>query len=211
MRYWRGTFPWRGRLEQPFFIIIILLSLLFCKCFNNDNLNNWFMEMLFLLLLLICCLFESAFRWRFAPCRRQSTYSGFNVAQLFLLINHFYFILKNFKIKITICLHKNDKTKTTNKQTSKWNKHHKKQEKEIPFQHNPFFRKIFHIQFSCFYLKILLRKHKLFMLWNNVIYYVPFPCKINCFLWIRSSNFFLYSFYFSNFSYELFFSEFVHI
>ena len=136
--------------------------------------------MLFLLLLLIYCLFESAFRWRFAPCRRQSTYSGFNVVQLFLLINHFYFILKNFKIKITICLHK-----TTRQQTSKQiNETNiiKKQEKEIPSQPNPFFQKIFHIQFSCFYLKILLRKHKLFMLWNNVIYYVPFPCKINCFL-----------------------------
>ena len=96
------------------------------------------MEMLFLLLLLIYCLFESAFRWRFAPCRRQSTYSGFNVAQLFLLINHFYFILKNFKIKITICLHKNFRNiklkgknnKTTNKQTNKWNKHHKKNKKK---------------------------------------------------------------------------------
>ena len=110
----------------------------------------------------------------------------------------------NFKIKITMCLQKKltkvklkrkkltnkQTTKTTkrqrqqkNKQTNKRNKQEeKKREKEIPSQPNPFFRKIFHMQFPCSYLKILLSKHKPFMLWNNVIYHVPFPCKSNCFL-----------------------------
>ena len=53
------------------------------------------------------------------------------------------------------------KTTKTNKQINETNKH-KKREKEIPSQPNPFFQKIFHMQFSCFYLKILLSKHKPF-------------------------------------------------
>ena len=31
----------------------------------------------------------------------------------------------------------------------------------MPSQPNPFFRKIFHMQSTCFYLKILLSKHKI--------------------------------------------------
>ena len=70
-----------------------------------------------------------------------------------------------------------EKTNSDNKQTNKRNKQHKKREKEIPSQPNPFFRKVFHMQFTSFYLKILLSNHKPFMLWNNVMYYVPFPSK----------------------------------
>ena len=38
------------------------------------------------------------------------------------------------------------------------------------------------MQFTCFYPKILLSKHELFMLWSNIIYYVPYPTKSNFFL-----------------------------
>ena len=75
-----------------------------------------------------------------------------------------------------------EKTNSDNKQTNKRNKQHKKREKEIPSQPNLFSRKIFHMQFTSLYLKMLLSKHKPFVLWNNAIYYVPFPCKSNCFL-----------------------------
>ena len=34
----------------------------------------------------------------------------------------------------------------------------------------------------------------LFSLWNDVIYYVPFLCESNCFLWVSQSCFFLYFF-----------------
>ena len=72
-----------------------------------------------------------------------------------------------------------EKTRQTNKQINETN--NIKKEKEIPSQPNSFFRKNFHMHFTCFYLKILLSKGKLFMLWNNVIYHVPFLCKSNCF------------------------------
>ena len=130
--------------------------------------------------------------------KSYTNFDGETIPDPFFIIYYYYkhntLVHKiNFKIKITICLHKNlemwslkeKQTKTTNKQTNKRNRQNKKTEQEIPSQPNPFFRKIFHMQFTCFYLKILLSKHKPFMLWNNVIYYVPFPCKSNCFLWIR--------------------------
>ena len=88
----------------------------------------------------------------------------------------------NFKIKLQFVFTKilgvwglKEKTKTTNKQTNERNKQHKNRGKEIPSQPNPFFRKIFHVQCTCFYLKILLsNKHKPFMSWNNVIYLCHF-------------------------------------
>ena len=60
----------------------------------------------------------------------------------------------NFKMSITICLRKNltkvslrrKKKKLT--KTTKITSKHKKREKEIPSQLNPFFRKIFDMQFT---------------------------------------------------------------
>ena len=49
-------------------------------------------------------------------------------------------------------------TKTANKQINETNNIKR------PSEPNTFFRKIFHMQFTCFYLKILLRKYKPFML-----------------------------------------------
>ena len=91
----------------------------------------------------------------------------------------------NFEIKFTICLRKsfrNVKLKRKNRIRQQTNKqinetNNIKTEREMPSQPNPFFRKICYMQLTCFYLKILLSGHKPFMLWNNVIYFVLFPCK----------------------------------
>ena len=111
-----------------------------------------------------------------------------------------------FKYKHTVFDHVKN-----NKQRNKQNKQHKK---VIPSQPNPFSERFFT---SSLPVSILLSKPEQSMLWKNVIYSVPFVCKSNCFLWINQSNFFFYSFHFSNFSYEivyiyeLLFSGLVHI
>ena len=71
-----------------------------------------------------------------------------------------------------------------------------------PSQTKTFFWMIYTSSLTVSISKKFLAKHKPSVSWKDVIYYVPFFCKTNCFLWI-SYNFFFYSFNFSDFSYEI--------
>ena len=93
----------------------------------------------------------------------------------------------NFKIKITICLHKNfrkvrlkRKANQESKQTNETNSKYHHQKKWYPPNQTRFSKRFF----TSFYLKNPSSKNEPSMLWNNVIYNVPFLCKSNGFLWI---------------------------
>ena len=89
----------------------------------------------------------------------------------------------NFKIKVTICLQKSvakkRRTSQENKQTNKTTNRIKKGDLSQP---KLSFQMIFHRQFTDFCLKNLFSKHYSSTLCNDIIYHVPFLCKINCFL-----------------------------
>ena len=73
-----------------------------------------------------------------------------------------------FKIKVTIYLHKKlRKLRLKNRKNQENNKN------KIKRQITPFFRIIFHMQLTCFYIKNLLCTN-LPRYWNYVICYVPF-------------------------------------